>query len=141
MSTRTTTQHICDRSGRFIEAAAEHHMVDSNAPDLLLTVLWITRLGELVEVDECGARPSGKWRRDKIYADSREPDAIFDDLSDSQRLVVAKLIARLLKLDEAEVIAEAIARSGRPLAEALDLGSADTDTDTDSADTDTEPAP
>ena len=114
MSTRTISQWICDRSGRFIEEPKDM----SAGPDLVIAVPWIPALGDLVEVDEGGAA--------RGIAPER---AIFKDLGDRDRLVVAKIIARLLKIDESKIIAAAVARDGGPLVDALDLGSADTDSE------------
>lgn len=106
MSTRTISQWICDRSGRFIEEPK-----DMNAgPDLVITVPWIPALGDLVEVDEGGAARGVAPER-----------AIFRDLSNKDRLTVAKILSRLLKIDEAKIIAAAVARDGHPLTQALEL--------------------
>ena len=110
MSTRTINQWICDRSGRFIEEPKDM----TAGPDLVIAVPWIPALGDLVEVDEGGAAQGATPER-----------AIFKDLGDRARLTVAKNIARLLKIDEAKIIAAAIARDGSPLVDALDLGSTD----------------
>jgi hypothetical protein len=93
-------------------------------PDLAISVPWIPALGDLVEVDEGRARGLTPLDQDfsgSIASPRRVPDAIFDDLGDRDRLVVAKIIARLLKIDEAKIIAAAIARDGHPLTQALEL--------------------
>ena len=115
MSTRTIEQTICDRSGRFIEARE----AGSVCPDVFVAVPWIPTLGDIVEADEGGARAQA------AEASAVPGLAIFDDLGDRDRLTVAKIIARLLKIDEAKIIAEAVARDGGPLVDALDLGSAE----------------
>jgi len=117
MSTRTMTQHICDRSGRYIEARSTGRL----GFDLLVSAPWIPTLGELVEADDGGARNVAPMDDPLFVGQARAPDAIFDDLGDRDRLVVAKLIARLLKIPEADLVAAAVARDGRPLAEALEL--------------------
>ena len=123
MSTRTTIQHICDRSGRFIEPREAPRNVDPKAPDLFLSVPWIPALGDLIEADDGGARGDDAWRSEQALEEGphREPRAIFDDLSNKDRLTVAKILARLLKIDEAKLVAAAIARDGHPLTQALEL--------------------
>ena len=119
MSKRTIEQHICDRSGRFVEPRASGRV----GFDLLVSAPWIPTLGELVAADDGGARNVTPIDPNfgGMFGDGRAPDAIFDDLGDRDRLVVAKIIARLLKIPEAQIVAAAIARDGRPLVEALEL--------------------
>ena len=108
MSTRTIHQWICDRSGRFIEEPGDM----TAGPDLSIAVPWVPTLEAIVDADAGGARGATGVSSDH---------AIFDDLGNRDRLVVAKIIARVLKIPEAQIVAAAIARDGRPLVEALEL--------------------
>jgi len=90
MSTYTVKATQCDRSGRYIKDNVREEA------DLKIIVPWIDL-----------------WEKD-------EYSFAFTDLCDQDRVVVAKLIARLVKADEHELLASCTAIGGGPLLEAVE---------------------
>ena len=112
MTTKQVHVCRCDRSGQLLE------LPDSpgGPPDFAVSVPWLPGLGELATSAPHGAQGEGL------------DCAAMQDLGDPQRLIVARLLARLLKLPERTLLNLAEARDGRPLRVALgQLGEPDDD--------------
>ncbi len=105
MSTETICQTRCDRSGQIMPTPAEA----GKAPDLAVCVPWLPDLGELAAAAQHGVHSEGL------------DCCALQDISDGQRLIVVRLLARLLKLPERHLLGCALAVDGSPLRVALGI--------------------